>query len=232
MSLWVLSVSVLTELPFLLNSPAASPMADFITPNYPYYSGSGNPSDSYVSGVFCKYLFGRHLGYRAFHTGVHEIYDLGPPDEIHQRDYYQPYEEASAAYYQGIFQTDYVAQTQNCGSGVELEYQLGLFGDCFTERKNPGRDCVAPQPESRYYEIIQSSDKSADKQGPGAFPSAFSAYQNLCGGRGFRERVLAVHFLYEIFPERNQEKNAEHASQKGREEHFGEIHCHFRIFCL
>ena len=66
-------------------------------------------------------------------TRVHQVDDLPTPDDIHQRDYHQPHQETSAADDEGVLQTDNIAQTEDCGPGVDLQQELRLVGYCLAD---------------------------------------------------------------------------------------------------
>ena len=90
----------------------------------------------------------------------------------------------------------------------------------------------APRPEGGHDEVVESSDDAACEKGFGSLASVFSADEHLCGGCCFRERIFAVHFLYEIFAERYEEEYAEYASEETGEKHLAEIDRELRIFVL
>ena len=87
-----------------------------------------------------------------------------------------------------------------------------------------GGDGFAPCAERGDDEIVEAADQTAEYQCLGIVSSAFAAYQYLCGGRGFRERILAVHLLDEVFSERNQEEDAQDSAQEGGEEHLHKVY--------
>ena len=90
----------------------------------------------------------------------------------------------------------------------------------------------APRPECGHDEVVKSSDDAACEKGFGSLASVFSADEHLCGGCCFRERIFAVHFLYEIFAERYEEEYAEYASEETGEKYLAEIDRELRIFVL
>ena len=76
-------------------------------------------------------------------------------------------------------------------------------------------DGLTPSAESGDNEIVQTTDETAEEEGLGTLATAFSIDENLSRGCSLRERILAVHLLHEIFPERNEEEDAEHTAKKG-----------------
>ena len=83
---------------------------------------------------------------------------------------------------------------------------------------------LAPGAEGRHDEVVQSADQTADQQGLGALAAALAADQDL-GGRGrLGEGILPVHVLDEVFPEGNEEQDAEHAAEQRGKEHLPEVH--------
>ena len=167
-----------------------------------------------MAGVFTEYLFGRHFRYGGGDAGIHEVDDLSSPYQIHQRDDDQPYKETSATDDQGVFQPDYISETEDGCPGIQFEHKFGLVGNGGSERQDFRGDGVGPQPESGYDEIIKSSYETAEKEGLGPAASVFPADKHLCGGRSLRKRIFSMHFLDEIFPEGYQEEDSEDTSEK------------------
>ena len=182
--------------------------------------------------IILEDLVRRHLSDGQGHAGVHEVDHLTAPDKVHKRDYYKPYQEASAADDKCILEANYISESEHGGSGIDFKEHLGLFGNSFAPRQYLGGKGLAPESECRDYEVIEASDKSADEQGLGSLSSTFSAYEHLCGGCSFRERIFPMLLLHEILSERYQEKYAEDTSQQRREEYLCEVHCELRIFVL
>ena len=157
-------------------------------------------------------------------AAVHKVNDLAAPDEIHQRDDYQPYQEAAAADYECVFEADNVAESEYCSAGVQLQHDFSFVCDVLADGGDCGGYRFAPCAESGDDEIVESAHETAEYQCLGIVSSAFAANQDLCCGCGFRERILAVHLLYEVFSERNQEEDAENAAEKGGQEHLHKVH--------
>ena len=175
-----------------------------------------------MSRIFLENLVRRHFPDGLGDARAHEVDYLTAPDDIHERDDDQPYQEASAADDECVFQSDNVAETEHGRTRIELEHELGLVGNGLSDRYHGGGQCLSPGSEGGDDEVVQSADQSAEYQCFGALSPAFAANQHLGGGRGLRERILSVHLLYEILPERNQEEDSQHASEQGGEEHLHE----------
>ena len=167
-----------------------------------------------MPGVILENLVRRHLADGIHYTGVHEVDDIAAPDEVHQRDDHKPHQEGTAANDEGIFQADDIAEAENCCACIEFQYELGLVGHDLSPMHHGSGDGLAPGSERCNHEVVQTAYYTADKQGLGALSASFTVDQHLGGGGSLREGILSVHFLDEILPERNEEKNAEHASEQ------------------
>ena len=91
---------------------------------------------------------------------------------------------------------------------------------------------LVPPSQGTYDEVIQTADESGQQQWLGLVPAFLARYEDLSTGGRFREGVFAVLFLDEIFPEWNQEEDAQYTTQQGADEHLHEVDGHFRIFFL
>ena len=178
-----------------------------------------------MAGVILEYLLRGHILYHRGDSRVHQVDNLASPDEVHQRDYHKPYQQASAADYEGIFQTYYISQTEDGRAGIDLQDDLRLVGYRLADSQDSGAYGVRPGPERADHEIVQASHQAAHEQSTDTL-AAFSADQDLRGSRRLRERILPVHLLDEVLPERNQEQDAQDASQQGRQEHLHETYFH------
>ena len=89
-----------------------------------------------------------------------------------------------------------------------------------------GAQGLSPGSESCHDEIVQTAYETARQKSFGAVSTAFPAYENLGCRRRLRERILPVHLLDEILPERDQEEDAQHSAQQRGQEHLPEIHLH------
>ena len=132
----------------------------------------------------------------------------------HQRNDEPPYGKRAEAYYERIFQTYDIAESEDSGSGVDLEHELRLLGYRLSEAHDACGEVLVPQPERGYDEVIQSSNKSREEQRLCLIAALCAAHQYLRRGCGFRERILPVHVAHEIFAERNEEQNADDASEE------------------
>ena len=177
-----------------------------------------------MAGIVLENLLGRHLRNGLHHAGVHQIDHLSAPEEVHKRDDDQPHQQAAAANDEAIFQADDVAQAQHGGAGVELQHHLGFIGQGLAQADHRRGKRLAPGTEGGNDKVVQTAHQTGCEQGLGTSSAALAAYEHLRGGRGFREGVLAVHLAHEIFPERNEEQDAQHAAQQRRQEHLPEIY--------
>ena len=155
--------------------------------------------------IILEYLVRAHLSDCHCHS-VHQINHLSAPDEVHQRDDHQPHQETAAADDEGIFQAHDVAEAQHSRSGVQFQNDLRLVSDCLSESHHGGADRIRPRTESADNEVIKTSDETAHQKRSSSLAAAFAANEDLCRGRGLRERIFPVHLFHEIFPERDEEQ--------------------------
>ena len=107
-----------------------------------------------MPGIFREYLFRGHLSDGLCDSCPHHVDDAASPYYIHERDYHEPYEETAAADDEGIFQPDYVSESEDGGSRVELHDEFRLVGhDCTPVHYGSGNG-LSPKPERGDYEII------------------------------------------------------------------------------
>ncbi len=144
--------------------------------------------------------------------------------KVRQRDDDQPHQQAAAADDETVFQADDISQAQHGGTGVEFQHHLGFVGEGLAETDDRRGDGLAPGTEGGDDKVVQTAHQTGGEQGLGTGSAALAAHEHLCGGRGFGEGIFAVHLAHEIFPEGNQEQDAQHAAQQGRQEHLPEIY--------
>ena len=173
--------------------------------------------------IILENLVSRKLADGIDHSGVHEVDHTASPNEVHQGDDHEPNEEGTAADDEGILEANDVSKAEHGGAGIEFQDELGFVGDDLAPVHHSSRDGLAPRAERRYHEVIQTADDTADQQRLGALSTALTVDQHLGGSGRLRERILAVHLLHEILPERNEEKYAQHTSEQGGEHHLPEI---------
>ena len=167
-----------------------------------------------MSRVILEYLVRGHLSDGLRDACVHEVNHLTAPDEVHKRDDHKPYEETSAADDEGIFQSHDISQTEYRSSGVDFQKHFGLVCKGCSPRKDLCRKCLAPEAESGYDEVVQTSYQSADEESLRSLATAFTAHEHLRGGSSLREWIFTMLLLHEIFSEWYQEQDAEDSSQK------------------
>ena len=182
--------------------------------------------------IILEDLVRRHFSDRHCDSCVHQVDYLTSPDKVHQRNDHKPYEEASAADDECVLESHDISESEDCGSGVDLQEDLGLVGYGCSPWENLCCECFTPESECGYDEVVETSDESADKKGLCSLAAAFSANEDLSGRSRFRERILSVLFLYEILSERNEEKYSEDTSEQRGEEYLSKVYCKFRILVL
>ena len=183
-------------------------------------TGHGDTADADVASVVGEYLFGRRCC--QFTTGY--AAQQGYDDE--------PHEERTRADDEAVFQTHDIAETQHSGTGINLEYHLGVVGQFGTPGQNAGGEHIAPPAEGRETEIVETAYETGQNKRFGLVAGLLARHEYLCRGRGFGEGVLAVHVRYEIFAEGYEEQNAQDTSQQRAEEYLHEVDRQFGILGL
>ena len=82
-----------------------------------------------MSRIFLEDLVCRHFPDGLGDARAHEVNYLAAPDDVHKRYDDQPYQEATAADYECVLQSDDVAETEHGRTRIELEHELGLVGN-------------------------------------------------------------------------------------------------------
>ena len=185
-----------------------------------------------MAGVILEYLLGGHRADGVRYAGPHKVNDASAPDEVHPGDYNEPHQQGTAADDKGILQTYYISKAEHRGAGVELEHHLRLVGYRLADAEYRRRDGLAPGPDGRDEEVVNTAYETAHEQGLRPFASGLAADEHLRRRRRLRERVFPVHFLYEVFAERDQEQDPQDASKQGGNHHLGEVDRELRVFVL
>ncbi len=185
-------------------------------------TGRSDAADADLTRIGAEDLVGRHLADGIGEAHAQDVHAAA--ESAHQRNDQQPDEQRAAADDEGVLQADDVAQAQDGSARIDLEHQLGLVGHDLAPVHHRGGERFSPGAESRDHEIIDTTDQAGGEQGLEALAAALAADQHLRGSRRLRERILAVLLLDEVFPERDQEQDAQHAAEQRAEEHLHEIH--------
>ena len=174
--------------------------------------------------IVLENLLRSHLADGLRDARPHEVDDIGPPDEVHEGNNHQPNQQGAAADDEGILKADDIAQSQHGGAGVHLEDQLGFVREGGTPAHHRGGDGLRPGAEGGHGKVVQAAYETGRYERLGAGAAALAADEYLRGGGGLREGVLPVHLLHEVFTERNEEQDAQHAAQQRTQDHLPEIH--------
>ena len=176
--------------------------------------------------IVLENLLRSHFANGHRHAGIHQVDDAAAPDEVHQRNDHEPHQQGSAADDEGILEADDVAEAQHGRAGIEFQDEFRLVGNRRTPAHHRGGNGLRPCAEGRDAEVVQSADEAGRNERLRRRTAAFPAHEDLRRGRRLRERILPVHFLHEILPERDEEQDAQHAAQQRAQEHLPEIDLH------
>ena len=179
-----------------------------------------------MPGIVLEDLFRSHVANGGSDARMHEVDDIGPPNEVHQRNNHQPHQQGAAADNEGIFEADDIAQAQHGRAGVHLEHQFGFVRQGGAPAHNGGGKGLRPGAEGGHGKVVQTADEARCDEGFGTGAAAFPANEHLRGGCCLREGIFPVHFLHKVLPERNEEQDAQHAAQQGAQDHLPETHLH------
>ena len=160
------------------------------------------------------------------HAGIHQVDDAAAPDEVHQRNDHEPHQQGTAANDEGILEPDDVAEAQHGRAGIEFQDDFRLVGNRRAPTHDRGGDGLRPRAEGGHAEVIQTADEAGRNERLGRRTAALAAHEHLRRSRRLRERILPVHLLHEILPERDEEQDAQHAAQQRTQEHLPEIDLH------
>ena len=178
-----------------------------------YDSCHSDAADAYAAGVGREDVFGRH-GADGLRDGAaaHVQYRV-VEDQRHAGNDNPPHRQGADADDGGIFESDDVAQTEDSGTGVYLEHELGFLGNGLAKANHARCELTVPPAQRCHDKVVQTAQESGDEQGLSLAASLLAADQHLCGGCGFRERIFAVHVADEILAEGYHEQDAEDAAE-------------------
>ena len=88
------------------------------------------------------------------------------------------------------------------------------MGESLERRDSLCAEHLFPPAECAEEEVVQTAHQTCHQQWLGLAAALLTADKHLCGGSGFREWEFAVHVLYEILTERNEEQNAEQTAEE------------------
>ncbi len=136
----------------------------------------------------------------------------------HEWDYDPPHECRAGEYHERILQTHDIAQSEQSGTGIATNHQLGLFGKRSTPRGQCRGYILGPYTESCHDIIIDTPYEGSYHKclclTAVAFAFRLTAHQHLSGGGSFRERIFAMHILHEILAERYEEQDSQHTAEQ------------------
>ena len=144
------------------------------------------------------------------------------PDEGHARNDNPPHGQRTGADDGSVFQSDDISQTQYGRSGIHLEYQLGFLRQHFAEAAYAGGEILVPPSEGGHDEVVKTADDTRHQQRFRLAAAFLARYKHLRRCGRFGEGVFAVHVAYEIFTERDKEKNTQHTAQQRADEYLRE----------
>ena len=131
---------------------------------------------------------------------------------IDQRHQQKPGDERAGGDDGRVLQADDVAQSQHGGADVDAEDQLPFIRQPGEKGHGAGGKHFTPPVKGADDEIIQTADDHGFDQHFGLTAARLAGDQHFGSGCGLGKGKLSVHFLDEIFAERDHKENAEKAA--------------------